>query len=274
MECDVIQWYILRVWYDGAKNVFVYIIVVLCRIIWCSVERTDIQQLFFLLGLFIQDSMSYVTGWPESDTLADRLARKNLRVQEVWNKNIVAHFDLPWFGVLDDSFQEWINQYTWPEWMFVPNKLHNFGNEYHKIACAEEVVIIYILDTTYFISLPLRENSSIVEWHILWANNLIRVFITSLAQWTALIFHAGTEYTAIYRLYWYLCRRCIIWSWMVIVMYHKASGVIKTTGNIGKSPSSSILREVWDEPIIFHRYMIRSVFRHLPSEGESKNIGM
>ena len=24
---------------------------------------------------------------------------------------MVAHFDLPWFGVLDSSFQEWINRY-------------------------------------------------------------------------------------------------------------------------------------------------------------------
>ena len=35
------------------------------------------------------------------------------------------------------------------------------------------------------------------------------------------------------------------------VMYRKGFGVIKTTGNIRTSPSPSISREVWDEPIMF-----------------------
>ena len=47
MDCDVIQWYILRGWYDGTKNFLEYIIVVLCRSVWCSVERTDIQRYIF-----------------------------------------------------------------------------------------------------------------------------------------------------------------------------------------------------------------------------------
>ena len=104
-------------------------------------ERNDIQRYIFLLGLFIKDFMAYITGWPESDTLADRLARKRLCVEEGWNKNMVAHFDLIWVGVLDESFQEWINHYTWTGCVFVPWKPHTFKNYYRTIACDKSEVI-------------------------------------------------------------------------------------------------------------------------------------
>ena len=82
VECAVIQCYILHWWQAGAKNVFVCIIVVLCRSVWCSVERPDIHQYMLLPGLFINKCLAYVTGWPKSDTLTDRLTLKRLRV---WN---------------------------------------------------------------------------------------------------------------------------------------------------------------------------------------------
>ena len=58
------------------------------------------------------------------------------------------------------------------------------------------------------------------------------------------------------------------------VMYHKVFGANKTNSNIGTSPSSVILCEVWAEPIIFHLYMIGSIFHHLLSGGEGKNTGI
>ena len=82
VECAVIQCYILYWWQAGTKNVFVCIFVVLCRSVWCSVDRTDIHQYILLPGLFIQNCLAYVIGWPKSDTLTDRLMREHLRV---WN---------------------------------------------------------------------------------------------------------------------------------------------------------------------------------------------
>ena len=66
---------------------------------------------------------------------------QQIKMQEVRNKNMTAHFDPSWVSVLDESIQECINCYTCPGWMFVPHKPHPFGNEYHTIACAKYKVI-------------------------------------------------------------------------------------------------------------------------------------
>ena len=62
-------------------------------------------------------------------------------MQEGWNKNMAAHFDPSWVSVLDESIQEWINQYTFPGWMFVSRKPRLFGNDCHKNVCAKSKVI-------------------------------------------------------------------------------------------------------------------------------------
>ena len=54
---------------------------------------------------------------------------------------MVAQFELPWVGDLDESFQEWLNRYAWPSWMLVPWNPHTFENEYHTIACDKYKVI-------------------------------------------------------------------------------------------------------------------------------------
>ena len=65
-----------------AQNFLVCIIVGLCRSIYFRVEPSGMQQYILWPGLFVQNCMAYVTGWPELDTLKDRLAQKCLLV---WN---------------------------------------------------------------------------------------------------------------------------------------------------------------------------------------------
>ena len=64
MSCGVwchtvvyLEWVIL--W---RKNVFVYIIIVLCRSVWCSVERTDIQRYIFYLDCSNNISLRTLQG--------------------------------------------------------------------------------------------------------------------------------------------------------------------------------------------------------------------
>ena len=52
------------------------------------------------------------------------------------------------------------------------------------------------------------------------------------------------------------------------------SGVLRTTGNIGTSLSSSILREVWAKPIIFIRTLLGASFTIFHVEGKGNNIGV
>ena len=53
---------------------------------------------------------------------------RQMQMQEGLNKNMAAYFDPSWVGVLDESIQECINCYTFPECMVVPHKPHPFGN--------------------------------------------------------------------------------------------------------------------------------------------------
>ena len=53
------------------------------------------------------------------------------------------------------------------------------------ISCVEKVVIIIIADTTYFIYVSFKKYSSMTECYVLWANNLIFDFITSISILTA-----------------------------------------------------------------------------------------
>ena len=46
------------------------------------------------------------------------------QMQEGRNKSMAAHFDPSWVSVLYESIQEWINPYTCPGWMFVPETSH------------------------------------------------------------------------------------------------------------------------------------------------------
>ena len=73
VDCADIQQYILHGWHNGAKHFFICRIVTFCRRVWCCVERTDMQRYCFWPGLFVPNYLVYITGWPESDTLIDRL---------------------------------------------------------------------------------------------------------------------------------------------------------------------------------------------------------
>ena len=45
---------------------------------------------YFANGLVCTNCMAYITGWPESDALTDRLARKSLFAKSYENKRVVA----------------------------------------------------------------------------------------------------------------------------------------------------------------------------------------
>ena len=51
-----------------------------------------------------------------------------------WNTNMFKHYIPSWICCLDESVSIWNNQWTCPEWIFIPCKPHPFGNEYHTIA--------------------------------------------------------------------------------------------------------------------------------------------
>ena len=55
---------------------------------------------------------------------------------ELWNKNVQSVFRSGFANCLNKSMSIWHNRYTCPGWMFVPQKPHPFGNEYHTICCA------------------------------------------------------------------------------------------------------------------------------------------
>ena len=61
-------------------------------------------------------------------------------VQE-WNENMTEIFTPSWVSCLDESMSIWFNKWTCPGWMFVPRKLHPFGNEYHSVCCGETSIM-------------------------------------------------------------------------------------------------------------------------------------
>lgn len=50
-----------------------------------------------------------------------------------FNANMVATFIPSWISTLDESVSAWFNRWTCPGWMFIPQKPHPFGNEYHTL---------------------------------------------------------------------------------------------------------------------------------------------
>ena len=54
------------------------------------------------------------------------------------------------------------------------------------ISCVDKVIIISIYDTNYFISLYFNKYPGIIEYHVVFANNLICELITALVHMKAL----------------------------------------------------------------------------------------
>ena len=49
----------------------------------------------------------------------------------MWNKHMGANFSLSWINCIDKSMSKWVNEFSCPGFMFVPQKPWPFGNEYH-----------------------------------------------------------------------------------------------------------------------------------------------
>ena len=60
---------------------------------------------------------------------------------ESWNNNMATNFIPSWINVIDESMSKWINEYTYPGFMFVPWKPWAFGNEYHDARCCESDIL-------------------------------------------------------------------------------------------------------------------------------------
>ena len=60
---------------------------------------------------------------------------------DCWNKNMAKMFLPSWMNCIDESMSKWVNEYTFPGFMFVPHKPWSFGNEYHNAGCAESDII-------------------------------------------------------------------------------------------------------------------------------------
>ena len=66
------------------------------------------------------------------------------QIINAWNLNMTEIFTPSWVSCLDESMSPWNNCWTCPGWMFVPRKLHPFGNEYHSICCAMTMIMYAI----------------------------------------------------------------------------------------------------------------------------------
>ena len=49
---------------------------------------------------------------------------------------MIKQFTPSWVSCLGKSMSTWTNKYSCPGWMFVPQKLWPFGNEYHTVCCS------------------------------------------------------------------------------------------------------------------------------------------
>ena len=56
-------------------------------------------------------------------------------MEDTWDTNMKNVFEPSWVSVLDESIQEWISKYNFPDWMCVGRKSHPFGNDRQTIAC-------------------------------------------------------------------------------------------------------------------------------------------
>ena len=48
------------------------------------------------------------------------------QMEDAWNVNMTKVFEPTWVSVLDESMQEFISKYTFPDWMCVVHKPHLF----------------------------------------------------------------------------------------------------------------------------------------------------
>ena len=60
---------------------------------------------------------------------------------DCWNKNMANNFVLSWINCIDESMTKWVNEYTCPGFMLVPQKPWPFANEYHDAGCADSDII-------------------------------------------------------------------------------------------------------------------------------------
>ena len=58
-----------------------------------------------------------------------------------WNQNMSKQFIPSWINCIDKSMSKWVNEYTFPGFMFVPRKPWPFGNEYHDACCTKSDII-------------------------------------------------------------------------------------------------------------------------------------
>ena len=56
-------------------------------------------------------------------------------LMEKWNNNMEHMFTPGWISCLDESMSKWVNKYSCPGYVVVPQKPWPYGNEYHSIAC-------------------------------------------------------------------------------------------------------------------------------------------
>ena len=54
-----------------------------------------------------------------------------------WNKNMGTNFSPSWINCIDKSMSKWVNEFTFPGFMYMPRKPWPFGNEYHDTGCAD-----------------------------------------------------------------------------------------------------------------------------------------
>ena len=65
-------------------------------------------------------------------------------LQDAWNENMMALFIAGWFVCLDKLMSKWINQWTFPGFVFCPQKPWPFGNELCTIACSICTIIFFM----------------------------------------------------------------------------------------------------------------------------------
>ncbi len=59
------------------------------------------------------------------------------QLQDCFNNHYEEHYSPSWLSCLDESMSPWTNKYC-PRYMYVPQKPHPFGNEYHTIADGDQ----------------------------------------------------------------------------------------------------------------------------------------
>ena len=63
------------------------------------------------------------------------------RMLDMWNKNMGTNFSPSWIKCIDKSMSKWVNEFSCPGFMFVPQKPWPFGNEYHDAGCTDSDII-------------------------------------------------------------------------------------------------------------------------------------